>query len=98
MAVIDPVLLEITGLEKTDTIEVPNFPKDETKGKHPILVSGKVFVDRSDVREEDSPNFYGIAPGKRVGLKYSHIVNITGIHKEDGKIVRVTATIDADVL
>jgi glutaminyl-tRNA synthetase len=57
-----------------------------------------VFVDRSDIREEDSPNFYGIAPGKRVGLKYSHIINITGIEKVDGKITKVTATIDHDVI
>jgi hypothetical protein len=55
-------------------------------------------VDRSDVREEDSPNFYGIAPGKRVGLKYSHIVNITGIQKVGGKIIKITATVDHDVI
>lgn len=54
-------------------------------------------MDRSDVREVDSAKFYGIAPGKRVGLKYSYIVKITGIQKEGDKIVKVTAEIDTDV-
>lgn len=98
MAIIDPVLLEITNLEKSETLEVLNFPKDQTKGKHPIIISRNIYVDRSDVREEDSASFYGIAPGKRVGLKYWKTVKVTGIQKEGGKIVKVTAEFDEDVI
>lgn len=81
-----------------EKLDVPNFPKDETKGKHSVETSKVIYVDRSDVREVDSPKFYGIAPGKRVGLKYSYIVKITGIQKEGDKIVKVTAEIDSDVI
>lgn len=97
MAIIDPVLLEITNFEKVEMLDVPNFPKDDTKGKHTVMTSKTIYVDRSDVRVEDSPKFYGIAPGKRVGLKYSHIVKITGVHKEGDKIIKVTAEIDTEV-
>lgn len=97
MAVVDPVLLEITNLEKEEKLEVPNFPKDETKGKHTINTSRNVYVERGDIREEDSANFYGIAPGKRVGLKYWKTVKITAIEKEGGKIVKVKAEFDDEV-
>lgn len=97
MAVIDPVLLVIENLDKPEVKEVPDFPKELNGAKHNILFDKEIFVDRSDVRDVDSPTFYGIAPNKRVGLKYSVIIVVKSVEKDNtGKISKVVAVIDED--
>ena len=36
-----------------------------------IHLTKELFVDRDDVRLADSKEFWGIAPGKVIGLKYT---------------------------
>lgn len=97
LAVIDPVQLIIQNFEKSEVKEVPDFPKDPNGAKHNILFDKVLYVDRSDVREVDSPTFYGIAPNKRVGLKYASVILIKSIEKDNtGKITKIIAVIDED--
>lgn len=35
---------------------------------HQIPFTKRVYIDRSDFREEDSPDYFRMAPGKLVGL------------------------------
>lgn len=72
MAVLDPVLVTIVNVEDNyrEELVINNFPKDLEKGTHKIVLTKKVWVDRSDVRLEDHADFWGIAPGKTIGLKY----------------------------
>lgn len=79
MAVVDPVKLIIENLKESEVKDVPDFPKDPNGPKHKVLFDNILFVDRSDVREVDSPSFYGLAPNKRVGLKYSSIILVKSI-------------------
>jgi glutaminyl-tRNA synthetase len=69
LTVIDPVKLTITNLEK----EV----KNPEKGSYDLTVSKNIWVERDDVRETDSAEFFGFAPGKIVGLKYFGSVKVT---------------------
>ena len=97
MAIIDPVQLVIQNFKEVEVKQVPDFPKDPNGPKHKVLTGEVLYVDRSDVREVDSPTFYGIAPNKRVGLKYSSIIFINGIEKDaTGKITKIIAKIDED--
>ncbi len=43
------------------------------------LLSKKIYVERSDIRLEDNKSFFGFAPGKLVGLKYSFLVRVKNI-------------------
>lgn len=52
-------------------ITVPNFPFDVSRGTHTVPLTSTVFVDATDVRLVDSKEFYGFAPQKIVGLKYT---------------------------
>jgi hypothetical protein len=64
MAVLDPVLLVISGLsEATDKAvsvdhsilwDVPDFPFAPARGSHTVPMSDRIFIDRSDVRLVDS--------------------------------------------
>lgn len=64
MAVLDPVLLVISGLteatDKTVSVEnpilwdVPDFPFAPDRGSHTVPMTDRIFIDRSDVRVVDS--------------------------------------------
>eukprot|EP01016_Furgasonia_blochmanni_P028774 TRINITY_DN3027_c0_g1_i1.p1 TRINITY_DN3027_c0_g1~~TRINITY_DN3027_c0_g1_i1.p1 ORF type:complete len:514 (-),score=174.75 TRINITY_DN3027_c0_g1_i1:218-1759(-) len=85
MAVVDPVKVILTNLADNydQEIQVPDFPKDQTKGTHTIHLNKEIFVEREDIRIEDNPNFFGIAPNKVVGLKYSSPIQIKKILTND---------------
>jgi len=78
MACLDPILVNITNFEEAcggaDHIpmEVQNSPTDESMGSHTISFGPKIYVDRTDFRLKDSPDYFGLAPNKPVGvgLKY----------------------------
>lgn len=64
MAVLDPILLIISGLSEAvgkavsneDPIvwDVPDFPFDPSRGTHTVPMTDRIYVDRSDVRLVDS--------------------------------------------
>ena len=96
MTVFDPVELIIVDVEEK-TLKTPLFPKDESKGFRDIKFTNKLFVDRENIRLEDDPDFYGIAPNKVVGLKYAETIFIKEIKAENGIVVSVIAELDKEV-
>eukprot|EP00604_Paraphysomonas_vestita_P003143 CAMPEP_0174820862 /NCGR_PEP_ID=MMETSP1107-20130205/4962_1 /TAXON_ID=36770 /ORGANISM="Paraphysomonas vestita, Strain GFlagA" /LENGTH=619 /DNA_ID=CAMNT_0016037017 /DNA_START=191 /DNA_END=2050 /DNA_ORIENTATION=+ len=92
MAVLDPILLIISGLSEAvgkavsneDPIvwDVPDFPFDPSRGTHTVPMTDRIYVDRSDVRLVDSDDFFGFAPNKIVGLKYACRVRVTSIETD----------------
>lgn len=54
-----------------------------------------VYIDRSDFREVDSPDYFRLAPGKTVGLmKVPFPIRATSFEKDEttGKVRRISAT------
>lgn len=76
MAVLDPIKVTITNYKEeekaidTMTFTVENSPTDPSMGSHNVTLTETLFVDASDFRLKDSPEYYGLAPNKAVGLKY----------------------------
>jgi glutaminyl-tRNA synthetase len=77
MAALVPLTVRITNFddiandESTNwTFAVPNVATDESAGSHTITVTSTIYIDASDFRTVDSDEYYGLAPGKAVGLKY----------------------------
>jgi glutaminyl-tRNA synthetase len=79
MAALDPIKVVITNFDDEQqkqvtthnmTFIVPNSPTDESMGKHTITLTNVIYLDASDFRLEDEPDFFGLAPSKAVGLKY----------------------------
>jgi glutaminyl-tRNA synthetase len=46
-----------------------------------------VYVDRSDVKLSDQSDFWGIAPGKIVGLKYAGAFQVLEVVSNGGNIM-----------
>lgn len=99
MAALDPIKVIITNfadLAETMTFDVQNSPTDESMGTHTVTLTDVMYLDASDFRLEDSPQYYGLAPKKAVGLKY-HGGNLfcNEVIKRGGKVVELKCTLDS---
>ena len=96
MLVLDPVEVVIDNLpdDHTEMVELP-FSKDPAMGSHAVPFTKHVFIERSDFREVDSPDYFRLAPGKTVGLmKAPFPVTATSFEKDPstGEITLIHAT------
>lgn len=71
MAVLDGIRARIINLDTPRTVTAADFPHAPERGSHELVIDHEIFVDRSDFRFEDSPDYFGLAPGKVCNLKYA---------------------------
>lgn len=96
MLVLDPVKVVIDNLpdDHIEMVELP-FSKDPAMGSHTIPFTKTVYIERSDFREVDSPDYFRLAPGKTVGLmKAPFPITATSVEKDPstGAITLIHAT------
>ncbi|ORX81559.1 glutaminyl-tRNA synthetase [Anaeromyces robustus] len=95
MTIMDPLKVVITNLadDYVKEITVPNKPRDESMGSHIVPFTKTIYIDRSDFREQDDPNYYRLAPNKTVGLLYvERPITCTEVIKDgEGNIVEIRA-------
>jgi glutaminyl-tRNA synthetase len=103
MAALDPIKVTITNFdivaaeESARVFVVLNSPTDESMGSHTIKLTSTIYIDSSDFRLEDSPQYYGLAPNKAVGLKYhggNLCCNEVKQDAESGKVVELVCHLD----
>ncbi len=83
MAVIDPIKITLTNLKCDVEINTPLFPKNVDAGSRKITLEKTIFIEKKDFREFDDPDFFGLAPGKEVGLKYCGIIKCEKVIKDE---------------
>eukprot|EP01028_Stygiella_incarcerata_P003419 TRINITY_DN167_c0_g1_i1.p1 TRINITY_DN167_c0_g1~~TRINITY_DN167_c0_g1_i1.p1 ORF type:complete len:785 (+),score=231.16 TRINITY_DN167_c0_g1_i1:436-2790(+) len=73
LAVLRPLRCVITNMKDGEfrTYELPNHPKNESMGTRSVKLSNVVYIEDTDFRMEDSKDYYGLAPGKEVRLRYA---------------------------
>ncbi|KAJ3034717.1 hypothetical protein HDV00_004763 [Rhizophlyctis rosea] len=95
MAILEPLKVTLTNLpdDHVEEFTVANKPRDDSMGTHTIPFTRTVYIDASDFREVDDPNFYRLAPGKSVGLlNVPYPITATEVVKDaQGKIVEIKA-------
>ncbi len=93
--VLDPVELVIENLEAPLSVTAPNHPKDASRGSRALTLTKRVWVERADVREVASDDFWRLAPGNTVRLKHGVNVLVHRVEKdESGVVVRVVGEAD----
>ena len=95
MAVADPLELLLEGDDAAfaKTYDAPNHPSKPEFGVRPLTLARKVFVDRSDFREVDAPDFFGLAPGKWVRLRYCVTIKCVAVEKDGEHVARVKCVV-----
>ncbi|CAG8524183.1 10996_t:CDS:2 [Paraglomus occultum] len=98
MAVINPLKVIIENLpdDHLEELTVPFKPRDPSMGEHSIPFTKVLYIDQSDFREQDSPDYFRLAPGKTVGLLYvPHPITCIDVKKDvDGNIVHLVCRYD----
>ncbi|CAG8776891.1 11850_t:CDS:2 [Gigaspora margarita] len=63
MIIIDPIKIIIENLpdDYVEELTVPFKPKDSSMGEHTVPFSRIVYIDKSDFREQDSPDYFRLA-------------------------------------
>ena len=84
MAVLHPLKLIIDNYPEgeTEEIEAVNNPEDERMGTRMVPFSRVLYVEQDDFREDPPRNFYRLALGKEVRLRYGYFVTCTGVTKD----------------
>mmetsp|Transcript_551 Transcript_551/g.1641 ORF Transcript_551/g.1641 Transcript_551/m.1641 type:complete len:812 (+) Transcript_551:162-2597(+) len=99
LAVLRPLRVVITNLTEGHVEQVQAKVYPQKKGStetYEVPFSRVVYIERTDFREQDSKDFYGMAPGKSIMLRYAYPITCTGYSKnEAGNVAEVTAEYDA---
>ena len=99
MAVLDPLLLIIDNYPEgqTETFLADNNPEDPESGKHEVVFSRELYIEREDFMEVPVKGYHRLYPGNEIRLKYAYYVTATSVDKdEEGNIVAVHCVYDPD--
>ena len=99
MAVLDPLRLILTNVDPAaeETCLAAVNPHDKSSAEpamRRIPLRRELWIDRDDFREQATPDYYRLAPGALVRLRYAYVVRCTGMDKDAaGRVVAVRAEI-----
>ena len=79
-------------VEEMDAI---NNPEDSTAGTRKVPFSKTLYIEEDDFREDPPKQFYRLAPGREVRLRYAYLITCQSVVKdESGRIVELHCTYD----
>ncbi|XP_024366735.1 glutamine--tRNA ligase, cytoplasmic [Physcomitrium patens] len=88
MVVLNPLKVIITNMkdDEIEELEAKIWP-DAREGSYKVPFSKVCYIESSDFRLEDSKDYYGLAPGKSVILRWAYPVKCTNVVLGDDKTV-----------
>jgi glutaminyl-tRNA synthetase len=95
MAVLRPLKLVIENFDDgaPTSVEARNNPDDPEAGSRRVPFGRELFVERDDFMEDPPKNFYRLAPGQTVRLRYAGLVICREAVKDaHGKVVELCCT------
>ncbi|KAJ4828883.1 hypothetical protein Tsubulata_039853 [Turnera subulata] len=102
MVVQHPLKVVITNLESGSVIDLdakkwPDAQTEDSSAFYKVPFSKVVYIERSDFRLKDSKDYYGLAPGKSVLLRYAFPIKCTDVVLADDNetIIEVRAEYDS---
>ncbi|TPX54510.1 hypothetical protein PhCBS80983_g05888 [Powellomyces hirtus] len=100
MVVVEPLKVTLVNLpsDYLEEVTVANKPRDDSMGSRVLPFTNTIYIEQSDFREEDDPNFYRLTPGKQVGLlNITHPISVVEVVKDAaGKVIEVKARYEND--
>ncbi|GMH32257.1 hypothetical protein BSKO_00091 [Bryopsis sp. KO-2023] len=98
MAVLRPLKVVISNLpdDHMEEVSAKVFP-GRTEETYKVPFTKVVYMEATDFKEIDEKNYYGLAPGKSVMLRYAYPITCTSFEKDqDGNVTQLTCEYDAD--
>ncbi len=97
MAVLRPLRVVIDNYPEdlVEEMEAVNNPEDPSMGTRKVPFSRVLYIERDDFREDPPKQYYRLAPGREVRLRYGYFITCTGVVKnERGEVVELHCTYD----
>jgi glutaminyl-tRNA synthetase len=98
MAVLQPLRVVIVNYpeDRVEEMEAVNNPEDPSMGTRKVPFSRVLYIERDDFREDPPKQFFRLAPGREVRLRYAYFITCTGVVKDErtGEVVELHCTYD----
>ncbi len=98
MAVLNPlrVVIENYPEDIIEELEAVNNPEDPAMGTRKVPFSRVIYIEHEDFLENPPKQFYRLAPGREVRLRYAYFITCTGVIKNEktGEVLALRCTYD----
>jgi glutaminyl-tRNA synthetase len=97
MAVLRPLRVVIDNYpeNQVEEMDAVNNPEDAGAGTRKVPFSRVLYIEQDDFREDPPKQYFRLAPGREVRLRYGYFVTCTSVTKnEKGEVVEVHCTYD----
>ncbi|MGD1074771.1 MAG: glutamine--tRNA ligase/YqeY domain fusion protein [Thermodesulfovibrionales bacterium] len=98
MAVLRPLRVIIDNYPegKVEDMDAVNNPEDPAMGRRKVPFSRVLYIEQEDFRENPSKEFFRLAPGREVRLRYGYYITCVGVVKDQktGETVELHCTYD----
>ncbi len=97
MAVLRPLRVVIDNYPEgqVEQMEAVNNPEDESKGSRSVPFSRVLYIEQDDFREDPPKQYFRLAPGREVRLRYGYFVTCTSVVKDAaGQVTEIHCTYD----
>jgi glutaminyl-tRNA synthetase len=98
MAVLRPLRVVIDNYPtgQVEEMEAVNNPEDSSMGTRQVPFSRVLYIEHEDFREDPPRQFFRLAPGREVRLRYAYYITCTGVVKDErtGEVVELRCTYD----
>jgi glutaminyl-tRNA synthetase len=98
MAVLRPlkIILDNYPEDQSEELEAVNNPEDSSAGTRNVPFSRILYIEQDDFHEDPPKQFFRLAPGREVRLRYAYIIKCVGVKKDPltGEIIELHCTYD----
>jgi glutaminyl-tRNA synthetase len=100
MAVLRPlkVILDNYPEDVVEELDAVNNPEDISAGTRKVPFSRTLYIEQDDFKEDPPKQFYRLAPGREVRLRYGYIIKCTSATKDPqtGAVTELHCTYDPE--
>jgi glutaminyl-tRNA synthetase len=99
MAVLHPLRVVIDNYPEgqIEELEAVNNPEDPNMGMRKVPFSRVLYIEQDDFMEQPPKEFFRLAPGREVRLRYAYIIKCVEVVKNKaGEVVELHCTYDPD--
>ncbi len=97
MAVLRPIKVVIDNYpeDQVEYLDAVNNPEDPSAGTRKVPFSRELYIEREDFMENPPKQFYRLAPGREVRLRYAYFIKCVDVVKDaNGEVVELRCTYD----
>jgi glutaminyl-tRNA synthetase len=97
MAVLRPLRVVIDNYPEdlVEQMEAVNNPEDPAMGSRTVPFSRVLYIEQDDFREDPPKQYFRLAPGREVRLRYGYFVTCTSVVKDaSGQVTEIHCTYD----